>query len=78
MTTATITTKGQITIPVAIRKELHVGPGSRVEFIKISDGHFELKAVSEDIQTLKGLIKTEKSVSVEEMNAAIKNKTNSL
>ena len=31
--TATVTSKGQITIPVEIRRELHVRPGDRIKFI---------------------------------------------
>jgi AbrB family looped-hinge helix DNA binding protein len=43
MTTATLTSKGQITIPALVRAELNVGPGDRVEFVKISDNRFEHK-----------------------------------
>ena len=32
MATATITSKGQITIPAPVRMDLHVGPGDRIEF----------------------------------------------
>jgi antitoxin PrlF len=38
MATATITAKGQTTIPKSVRERLHLGPGDRVEFIIQDDG----------------------------------------
>lgn len=72
MTTATITSKGQITIPAAVRSELKVAPGDRIEFIKISDGHYEIFPATRDVKQLKGIIKPQKAISIEKMNAAIK------
>jgi AbrB family looped-hinge helix DNA binding protein len=72
MTTATITSKSQITIPTAVRAELHVGPGDRIEFVRISDGRYEVVAATQDVTRLRGVIKTNKTVTVAEMNAAIK------
>ena len=37
MPTATVTSKGQITIPKRVRDALHVKPGDRVDFV-IEDG----------------------------------------
>jgi AbrB family looped-hinge helix DNA binding protein len=72
MTTATITSKSQITIPTAVRAELHVGPGDRIEFVRVADGRYEVVAATQDVTRLRGVIKTSKIVTVEEMNAAIK------
>lgn len=74
MTTATLTSKGQITIPSAIRSELHVGSGDRLEFIKIGEGRFEIIAANKDVTSIKGIVKARKSVSLEAMDTAIKNK----
>lgn len=74
MTTATLTSKGQITIPSAIRSELHVGAGDRLEFIKIGEGRFEIVAANKDVTSIKGIIKARKIVSLDAMDAAIKNK----
>ena len=72
MTTATVTSKGQITIPIAVREALHVSAGDRVEFIEVSPGRFELVAASQPVTALKGLFGTAvKTVSIDEMNAAI-------
>ena len=40
MTTATITTKGQITIPAEVRSDLKVDAGDRVEFVQIAPGRY--------------------------------------
>ena len=77
MATATITSKGQITIPSAIRSDLHVVPGDRIEFVKVSEGRYEVVAATNDITNLKGLVRSNKVVSVEDMNNAIKAKAGS-
>ncbi|MEN0037626.1 MAG: AbrB/MazE/SpoVT family DNA-binding domain-containing protein [Cellvibrio sp.] len=74
MTTATLTSKWQITIPSAIRSELHVGAGDRLEFIKIGEGRFEIIAANKDVTSIKGIVKAQKPVSLEAMDAAIKSK----
>lgn len=72
MATATITSKGQITIPAVLRSELHVGPGDKVEFVKVAEGRYEVLAVTKDISALRGMVKATGVVSVEEMDTAIK------
>lgn len=72
MATATITSKGQITIPSVIRNDLHVVPGDRIEFVKVGEGRYEVIAATNDIVNLKGLVKTQISVSVDDMKAAIR------
>lgn len=77
MTTATLTSKGQITIPSLVRAELNVGPGDRVEFVKIADNRFEVVAATKDITQIRGMISTNHTVSIDEMNAAIRKKASS-
>lgn len=43
-----VTTKGQVTIPLAIRQELGIEPYSEVEFRKAKDGSYQLVKVSSD------------------------------
>ena len=72
MATATLTSKGQITIPVQVRTALGLDTGDRVEFVEIEDGTFALIAASKSVRELKGLIcKPAKAVSIEQMNQAI-------
>lgn len=74
MTAATITSKGQITIPAPVRSDLHVGPGDRLEFVKLSDGRYEIVAATQDVSRIKGMIKVTNTVSIEEMESAIRKK----
>ena len=72
MTSATMTSKGQITIPARVRDAMHVSTGDRVEFIEVEPGRFELIAATRSVTDLKGMFgKPLKTVSIEEMNAAI-------
>jgi len=72
MTTATLTSKGQITIPAAVRDALGVGAGDRVEFVEIAPGRYEFIAATRSVTELKGMFgKARKTVSVDEMNAVI-------
>jgi len=72
MTTATITSKGQITIPANVRQALAVDAGDRVEFVQIEPGQFLFVAANQSVTALKGMFgKPAKVVSVEDMNRAI-------
>lgn len=73
MTTATVTSKGQITIPAPVREALHLVAGDRVEFVEVEPGRYELIAATRSVGELKGMFSKpgRKPVSVEEMNAAI-------
>jgi len=73
MATATVTSKGQITIPSQVRNALGLAAGDRVEFVEQGNGQFAIVAATRSVQELKGLFqgKRSKPVSIEEMNAAI-------
>ena len=72
MSTATITSKGQITIPAIVRNTLGVEAGDRVEFIQIEPGRFELVAATESVTALKGLVRKPASpITIAAMNEAI-------
>lgn len=72
MTTATVTSKGQITIPVDVRQSLNVAAGDRVEFVEIEPGRFEVIAATRSVRELRGMFgKPAKRVSIEDMNRAI-------
>ncbi len=73
MATATLTSKGQITIPQDVRRRLNLGTGDRVEFVELPSGEFALCPAVHDVRSLKGLLhKPARPVSVEDMNAAIR------
>jgi antitoxin PrlF len=72
MATATLTTKGQITIPAEVRASLGVDAGDRVEFVEVAPGRYEFIAATRSVTALKGMFgKPRKAVSIDEMNAAI-------
>ena len=72
MATATVTSKGQITIPAEVRLALGLDVGDRVEFVEMNQGQFAMVAASIPLQKLKGIVKKpSEPVTIEEMNAAI-------
>jgi antitoxin PrlF len=70
---ATLTSKGQITIPVQVRNALGIDAGDRVEFVELERGQFAIVAATRSVKELQGLFRGRRSraVSIEEMNAAI-------
>ena len=72
MASATLTSKGQITIPIAVRTALGVDAGDRVEFVEVAPGRYEFLAATRSVTHLKGMFgKPRKAVSIAQMNAAI-------
>jgi len=72
MTAATLTSKGQLTLPKDVRDALGVGPGDRVDFVKMEDGNFAVLPATHSVKRLKGLIPSpKKAVSLEDMDRAI-------
>jgi antitoxin PrlF len=70
---ATITSKGQITIPAQVRAAMGVDAGDRLEFVEVGKGEFNIVAATRSVRELNGMLhrKGRKPVSIEEMNAAI-------
>ncbi|RFO95650.1 AbrB family transcriptional regulator [Rhodoferax lacus] len=72
MASARVTSKGRITIPVAVRKAMQIEAGDRVEFIQVAPGRYEFMAANSEVTELKGMFdKARKAVSIEDMQAAI-------
>lgn len=73
MPSATITSKGQVTIPVDVRNQLGLDSGDRIEFSYNEEtGRYEVYPATRPITALKGIVKKPaKTVSVEDMNRAI-------
>ena len=51
---STLTTKGQITLPKALRDALHLKTGDKVIFEPLESGGYVLKTRSMDVRALKG------------------------
>jgi len=72
MPAATLTSKGQITIPADVRRALNVEAGDRVEFVEVAPGRFEVIAATRSVRELKGMFgKARQRVSIDEMNRVI-------
>lgn len=73
MPTATLTSKGQITIPLALRAALGLHPGSRLDFIREDGGFRAVPVHSGAPASLKGRFKGRVAVpvSLAEMDEAI-------
>lgn len=72
MTHSTVTSKGQITIPVEVRTKLGLRPGVRLAFVPTESGGYEIHPETTSIRELKGVVPAPaQPVSVEEMNEAI-------
>lgn len=74
MTAATITSKGQITIPASVRAALHLGAGDRLDFVEVAPMRYEIVPAKVSLMSLKGIFAhkaRKKPVSIEEMNEAI-------
>ena len=73
MACATLTSKGQITIPKEVRERLGVEAGDRLEFIEQERGVYRVVAATRDVRQLRGMVpKPRRAMTVEEMHAAIR------
>jgi antitoxin PrlF len=73
MAAATLTSKGQTTIPKEIRDFLRIGPGDKLDFVVESDGRVILRPATLDVRQLRGMLKRSgrKAVTLAEMDKAI-------
>jgi AbrB family looped-hinge helix DNA binding protein len=70
MASATLTSKGKVTLPKNVRDRLGIEAGDQLKFIESEQGF--LVAAIRDIRTLKGIAgRPKKSVTLEDMNSAI-------
>jgi AbrB family looped-hinge helix DNA binding protein len=73
MSIATVTTKGQVTIPKEIRDYLKLETGSKVEFVIDENGDVRIVPLNVPIEALSGVLHRPgmKSATIEEMEIAI-------
>ncbi len=73
MPSATVTSKGQVTIPAKVRKRLGLDAGDRVQFVETREGEFSIVPATGSVRELKGLFRGRrpKPASLEEMDRAI-------
>jgi antitoxin PrlF len=77
MPTATITSKGQITIPIEVRKKLGLKSGDQINFFEDEDGKYLIRPKTGSIMEMEGILQRLGIVplgyapSIEEMNQAV-------
>lgn len=57
MTSATITTKGQVTIPKEIRDYLKLDIGSKIEFVIVKNGMVKIITLNVPVTALSGVLR---------------------
>jgi antitoxin PrlF len=72
MPSASLTSKGQITVPKAIRERLKVATGDRLDFV-IEGDRVVVRAGTRDLRSLQGLLRRpgQKALSIDDMKASI-------
>lgn len=73
MSAATLTSKGQTTIPADIRKGLGLEPGDQIEFHLLSNGSAMMRVKRGTLDDFIGILHhpKQKSLSIKAMNAGI-------
>jgi antitoxin PrlF len=73
MPTATVTSKGQITIPLEVRTKLGIRTGTKVHFVETADGSFDFVPATGSILDLYGVLEddAEPPMTLDQMDQAI-------
>jgi len=71
MSTATVTSKGQVTIPKDVRDALHLKQGTRLTFLVRMDGTVLVRPATKSLRDVIGMLKATRHATVEDMNEAI-------
>jgi antitoxin PrlF len=73
MPTATVTTKGQVTIPKEVREHLGVDTGDRLSFVVQDDGTVVVRPITHHVRELRGLLRRsgQRPISINELDEAI-------
>ncbi|WP_295379932.1 AbrB/MazE/SpoVT family DNA-binding domain-containing protein [uncultured Pseudacidovorax sp.] len=57
---ASMTSKGRITIPASMRRQMRLNTGDRVVFTPLDDGTTVIRAKTRSLKELRGLLKPER------------------
>ena len=69
---ATVTSKGQVTLPATLREKLGIRAGSKLDFSISPEGHLEVEVMRGTLDDLKGILpKPPRALTLEEMEAAL-------
>jgi AbrB family looped-hinge helix DNA binding protein len=72
MSTATVTSKGQITIPAEVRRALRLEPGTQIQFFAGENGEYIFRPRTGSIRDLEGCVpRLDHIVTIKEMDEGI-------
>ena len=72
MSIATLTSKGQITVPRDVRKELGLEPGTKVSFVHNAEGDIVVQRVGRSVKELSGALPySGPALTIHEMDEAV-------
>jgi antitoxin PrlF len=76
MPTATMTSKGQVTIPIEVRRKLKLDAGDKIDFFEDAEGRYVIQPKTGSIMEMKGILRKmgyvpDHVVTIEEMNQAV-------
>ncbi|SMM98691.1 transcriptional regulator, AbrB family [uncultured Candidatus Thioglobus sp.] len=73
MSLATLTSKGQVTIPKDIREFLHLNVGDKIEVLPTENGEAIIKPITTTVDEMFGKLKRQgqKTIAIEDMDAAL-------
>jgi AbrB family looped-hinge helix DNA binding protein len=73
MLTSALTSKGQVTIPSDIRRQLHLRPGDKVGFM-VENDHIVMVRKEKNIKAAFGILKAKRTVSLAKINKVAREK----
>ena len=76
MPTATMTSKGQVTIPIEVRRKLKLDAGDKIDFFEDAEGRYVIQPKTGSIMEMMGILRKmgyipDHVVTIEEMNQAV-------
>ncbi|MCK4506578.1 MAG: AbrB/MazE/SpoVT family DNA-binding domain-containing protein [Candidatus Aegiribacteria sp.] len=76
MALATLTSKGQVTIPKVVRDSLHLHAGDKVDFLVTGNGEVLLKPVTKQVDDVFGRLHKSgrKPISIEQMDTMVRDR----
>lgn len=73
MSTATMTSKGQMTVPKDVRDELGLEAGMKVDFVRVGPKEYRLRPKNLSVEDLFGILEYDgPAMTIDEMNEAIR------
>lgn len=73
MSSSMLTRKGQITVPISVRRRLGLKQGDRIAFVE-REGKIVLEPIKNDVKAAFGMVQASRSVNLTDMEKAIRDR----